>query len=71
MAGLYSVLCWSGVMVHLYDYTIVTGKSNKILSWLHHRMPAFHSPNQFSDWLDQAISPTQALDMLALLRDGD
>ena len=70
MAGLYSV--WrGGDGAPVYNYTIITRESNKILSWLHHRMPAFLSPHQISDWLDQAITPTQALDMLALPREGE
>ena len=63
MAGLYSV--WRGGNgAPVYNYTIITRES-KILSWLHHRMTAFLSPHQISDWL------TQALDMLALPREGE
>jgi len=70
MAGLYSV--WrGGDGLPLYNYTIITRESNKVLSWLHHRMPAFLSPYQFSTWLDQSISPTKALAMLSIPREGE
>ena len=45
----------------VYNYTIITRESNKILSWLHHRMPAFLSPHQFSTWLISLTPPTKAL----------
>jgi len=70
MAGLYSV--WrGGDGVPVYNYTIITRESNKVLSWLHHRMPAFLAPHQFSDWLDQSTTPTKALAMLILPTEGE
>ena len=55
----------------VYNYTIITRESNKILSWLHHRMPAFLSPHQFSTWLNPLTTPTKALAMLALPKEGE
>ena len=55
----------------VYNYTIITRESNKILSWLHHRMPAFLSPHQFSAWLNPLTPPTKALAMLALPKEGE
>jgi len=70
MAGLYSV--WrGGEGTPVYNYTIITRESNKVLSWLHHRMPAFLSPDQFSSWLNPSTTPTQALAMLSLPGEGD
>jgi len=70
MAGLYSV--WrGGDGAPVYNYSIITRESNKLLSWLHHRMPAFLSPPQFSDWLDHNIDPTKALAMLTLPKEGE
>jgi len=70
MAGLYSV--WKGGEgAPVYNYTIITRESNKVLSWLHHRMPAFLSPSQFSDWLNPSTTPTQALAMLSLPGEGE
>eukprot|EP00092_Neocalanus_flemingeri_P029451 GFUD01031979.1.p1 GENE.GFUD01031979.1~~GFUD01031979.1.p1 ORF type:complete len:329 (-),score=114.24 GFUD01031979.1:22-1008(-) len=70
MAGLYSV--WrGGDGVPVYNYTIITRESNKVLSWLHHRMPSFLSPSQFSDWLNPSMAPTKALAMLSLPGEGE
>ena len=66
MAGLYSV--WRGEVV---SYTIITRQSNSVLSWLHHRMPAFLQPTQVWDWLDPTNSPDQALALLHLPSPGD
>ena len=70
MAGLYSV--WrGGEGAPVYNYTIITRESNKILSWLHHRMPAFLSPHQFSTWLNPLTPPTKALAMFALPKEWE
>jgi len=70
MAGLYSV--WKdGDGTPVYNYTIITRESNKVLSWLHHRMPAFLEPSQFGAWLNAGTSPSQALDLLSLPAEGD
>jgi len=70
MAGLYSV--WKGSDgTPVYNYTIITRESNKVLSWLHHRMPAFLSPSQFTEWLDYNIDPTKALALLTMPKEGE
>ena len=69
MVGLYSV--WrGGGGAPVYNYIIITRESNKILSWLHHCMPAFLSPHQFSAsaWLSP---PTKALTMIPLPEEGE
>jgi len=70
MAGLYSM--WRGADgVPVYNYTIITRQSNQILAWLHHRMPAFLKPEQFSKWLSPVTSPSLALEMLAMPKEGE
>ena len=65
LAGLYSV--WRGPGgEEVVSYSIITRESNQVLAWLHHRMPAFLQPGQVWDWLDQDISPSQALALLQL-----
>ena len=68
LAGLYSV--WQD---NVYSYTILTRESNKTLSWLHHRMPAFLHPWQVKTWLDPGTDVTSAMTMLdsGVPGDGD
>jgi len=68
MAGLYSI--WQD---QVYSYTILTRESNKILSWLHHRMPCFLQPGQVSEWLDPGTNVESAIKILesGLPFDGD
>ena len=70
LAGLYSV--WRGPGgQEVLSYSIITRQSNSVLAWLHHRMPAFLQPHQVWEWLDQAVSPHQALARLQLPAQGE
>ena len=59
MAGLMSV--WQD---SVHSYTIITRESNDVLTWLHHRMPAFLRAEQVADWLDPSTDIPAALAML-------
>ncbi|XP_075146400.1 abasic site processing protein HMCES [Haematobia irritans] len=62
MAGLFDV--WEDEQGDkIYSYTIITFESSKIMSWLHHRMPAIlETEEQLNTWLDfKNVTDEQAL----------
>jgi len=62
MAGIYSVGERAGGS-KIYSYSVLTREADSNLSWLHHRMPCFLSPELLHPWL--TLSSTKAaLDLL-------
>ncbi|KAM7363137.1 abasic site processing protein HMCES [Cochliomyia hominivorax] len=62
MAGLFDI--WEDEHGDkIYSYSVITFESSKIMSWLHHRMPAIlETEEQVNDWLDfKRVSDEQAL----------
>ncbi|XP_067619980.1 abasic site processing protein HMCES [Eurosta solidaginis] len=47
----------------MFSYSIITFESSKIMSWLHHRMPAIlETEHQVNDWLDfKRVTDNEAL----------
>uniref|UniRef100_A0A1A9WJL8 Abasic site processing protein HMCES n=1 Tax=Glossina brevipalpis TaxID=37001 RepID=A0A1A9WJL8_9MUSC len=65
MAGLFDI--WQDEQGDkIYSYSVITHESTKIMSWLHHRMPAIlETEQQINDWLDfKHISNEKALAVL-------
>ncbi|XP_039947782.1 abasic site processing protein HMCES [Bactrocera tryoni] len=62
MAGLFDI--WEDENGDkIYSYSIITFESSKIMSWLHHRMPAIlETEQQVNDWLDfKRVTDDEAL----------
>ncbi|XP_004519803.2 embryonic stem cell-specific 5-hydroxymethylcytosine-binding protein [Ceratitis capitata] len=62
MAGLFDV--WEDENGDkMFSYSIITFESSKIMSWLHHRMPAIlETEQQVNDWIDfKRVSDEEAL----------
>ncbi|MEE9439703.1 MAG: SOS response-associated peptidase [Saprospiraceae bacterium] len=45
----------------IHSYTIITQPANEIMSDIHDRMPAILSPDQEKLWIDNDLSPSEAL----------
>lgn len=62
MAGLFDI--WEDENGDkIYSYSIITFESSKIMSWLHHRMPAIlETEQQVNDWIDfKRVTDEEAL----------
>ena len=51
-----------GELIH--SFTVITTPPNKMMETLHDRMPAILTKEEEPIWLDESLSPKEALDLL-------
>lgn len=63
VAGLWE--CWKNDDgEEIYSFTVITQEPNELMKNIHDRMPAILSPEQEALWIDNEISPTDAIQLI-------